>query len=273
MTFFENKLQKRRDAFNGWFEPLIDIAAIPPNYFMKNPRNFKTIAVLAGLALTVSSASAVTLLTEDWEDAGWSGTDINANTSLHDLVGYGLNQDNPTTLNGAGVGGNVLRDQGGFGGVYGSAVNSGNAVRVRSSNGAMLNRSPLALSAFDTVTFSFDLKANTANYVHVVEFSTNQAFTAPILLDTFDGNSDLGLWLAKSYTLTNGVDATFTDDSYFRVRKLRPNPAGTNGGSNPTSFTYDNLLIEAESLSVIPEPSSLALLGLGGIAILLRRRK
>lgn len=242
---------------------------------MKLQKNSQSIAIILGLALTVCSASAATLLFEDWQDAGWSGTDINNNNSLHDLIGYGLNDNNPTTLlnGGVGTGGNVLRDQGGFGGVYGTGANSGNAVRVRSSNGAMLNRNALALSAFDTVTFSFDLKANTANYVHVVEFSTDQAFTSPILLDTFDGNSDLGLWLAKSYTLTNGVDATFTDDSYFRVRKLRPNPAGTNGGSNPTSYTYDNLLIEASAAVVIPEPSSVALLGLGGIALLLRRRK
>lgn len=232
--------------------------------------------IVAGAAAfsAINTAEAtVTLLFEDWEDAGWSGADINAtaNLALSDFVGYGLNNNNPTTLLGAGAGGNVLRDQTGFGGTYGSSDNAGNAVRVRSSNGAMLNENPLSLAALVSVTFSFDLRQNTANYVQVVEFSTDQAFTAPILLDTIDGNSNLNLWIAKSYTLTNGVDATLTDDSYFRIRKLRPSPAGTNGGGNGTSHTYDNLLITGEE-AVIPEPSTFLLSALGALALLRRRR-
>lgn len=207
----------------------------------------------AALAFSIFAGTAhaqTILLFEDWQDEGWSGTDINSvdNAPLSDFVGYGLNNNNPTTLLGAGTGGNVLRDQGGFGGTYGASDNSGNAVRVRSSNGAMLNENPLQLSTLgaSTVTFSFDVKQLTANYVQVVEFSTDQAFTAPILLDTIDGNTDFGVWILKTYTLVNGVDATFTDDAYFRIRKLRPSPAGTNGGANSTFHAYDNLKIEID---------------------------
>lgn len=88
-----------------------------------------------------------------------------------------------------------------------------------------------------------------------------------MLLDTIDGNSNLNLWIAKSYTLVNGVGTTFTDTSYFRIRKLRPNPAGTNAGANSTFHVYDNILISA-----VPEPSAALLGGLGLLALLRRRR-
>lgn len=105
----------------------------------------------------------------------------------------------------------------------------------------------LATLGASAVTFSFDLKQLTANYVQVVEFSTDQEFTTPILLDTIDGNTNLGVWIAKTYTLTDGEEATFTDDCYFRIRKLRPSPAGTNGGANSTYHVYDNLEIAVET--------------------------
>lgn len=219
--------------------------------------------------MMVASGTTITLLTEDFQ-YGVTNGDMNVDAALHELVGYGLNNDNPTTLLGAGTGGNVRTDQPGFGGNYGTGDNAGNGVRVRSSNGALLNADPLAAAGAQTITFSFDIKENTANYVQVIEFSFDQAFTAPILLDTFDGNTaaDLGVWRPRSYTLTNGVDATFTDDAYFRIRKLRPSPGGTNGGANSTFHVYDNISVTA----VIPEPSAV-LLGAFGFLFVLRRRR
>ena len=41
-------------------------------------------------------------------------------------------------------------------------------------------------------------------------------------------------------------------------------------GASPTQATYDNVRLES---SAIPEPSTTALLGLGGLALILRRRK
>ena len=237
--------------------------------------------LLVGLAIAatmVPASAAITLLSENWETVGMVSGDISnaTNAPLTGWAGFGLNNDNPTMLL-TPAGGNALRDQPGFGGTYGSAVNAGNAVRVRSSNGAMLNENPLQLATLDlaSITFSFDLKQVTSNYVQVVEFSNNIGFLTTggsntvVLLDTIDGLGTLGLWEAKSYTLVDGVDATFTDDSYFRIRKLRPNPAGTTAGANGTFHVYDNLLITGVA---IPEAPA-ALLGGLGILVLLRRRK
>jgi hypothetical protein len=242
------------------------------------------IPALAAISLTTASAHGATiLLSENWQTTGMLGGvngDINSatNAPLTGWIGVSFNSDNPIVANGA-QGGNVLRDQGGFGGTYGSNTNAGDAVRVRSSNGTMLNEAPLTLTTLNlnAVTFSFDLKQVTANYVQVVEFSNNSAFlttgttsgktNAVLRLDTIDGNTNLGLWIAKSYTLNDGVDVGFTDESYFRIRKLRPNPVGTEVGANGTFHTYDNLVITG-----IPEPSAALLGGLGLLALLLRRR-
>ena len=228
------------------------------------------LAAVATTALIATSANAATVvLSEDFE-YGKTNSDLNVDVALHELIGYGLNDNNPTTLlnGGVGTGGNVRTDQAGFGGNYGTGDNAGNGVRVRSSNGAMLNRDAMDLSSFSEVTFSFDVKQVTANYVQVIEYSEDQAFTSAVLLDTLDGNTDNGVWIAKSYTLTDGVGGVnLTNDAYFRIRKLRPNPGGTNGGANSTFHVYDNLLIEG-----VPEPSSLALLGLGSLLIARRRR-
>lgn len=250
---------------------------------MKKTRQY--CAALTAMTLVAGSAGAatITILSENWETPGMANADISnaTNAPLTGWAGFGLNSDNPTMLL-VPSGGNVIRDQPGFGGTYGSNANAGSAVRVRSSNGAMLNELGLQLDTLNlaTVTLSFDLKQVTANYVQVIEFSNNIGFlntgdtggidNKVVLLDTITGLGTLGLWEAKSYTVTDSVATPFTDASYFRIRKLRPNPAGTTAGANGTFHVYDNLVISGEE---VPEPGTLALIGLGGLMVTRRRRQ
>lgn len=131
------------------------------------PKSLLATAALALATLTGPvTAETVVILSEDWQTAGMMSGDISNATHapLTGWAGFGLNNDNPTMLL-VPSGGNVLRDQAGFGGTYGSADNAGNAARVRSSNGAMLNDDPLQLDtlAATSVTFSFyDLVSSTA---------------------------------------------------------------------------------------------------------------
>jgi len=210
-----------------------------------NPLNTAS-AIIDPVSITVNAGGPSVLQSDDFESFAESNSISSpANIGFTDMVEVSFNTDNPNLSAGPVVGGNVRNDQSGFGGTYGSSDNAGTGVRVRSSNGAMLNKNALQLVSLGatSVTLSFDLKQVTANYVHVVEYSTDVGFTSPVLLDTIDGLGILGNWEAKSYTLVNGVDTTFTDDFYFRIRKLRPNPAGTTGGSNPTYHIYDNVKI------------------------------
>ena len=182
----------------------------------------KSLVAVSGIACTViggpALAEPVVILSESWDTPGMVTGDINSTTNapLTGWAGVSLNSTSPTMLDGPG-GGNVLRDQAGFGGAHGSSQNAGSAVRVRSSNGGMLNKQGLQLLAMGatSVSLSFDLKQVTANLVHVVEFSNNIGFLTSgttdgkgnnvLLLDTIDGNTDLGLWIAKSYTVQDGV--------------------------------------------------------------------
>ena len=248
----------------------------------KNLLTTLAFASLSALLCTPSSNAAITLLSESWDTPGMAVGDINSTTNapLTGWAGVSLNSTNPTMLDVPG-GGNVLRDQSGFGGVYGTNQNAGLGVRVRSSNGAMLNKEALQLSTLgvSAVALSFDLKQIVPNLIHVVEFSNNIGFLTSgttggkdnnvLLLDTIDGNTDLALWVAKSYSLQNGVDIGFTDQSYFRIRKLRPSPEGTVLGTNGTFHVYDNLLITA---TPVPESSTALLGGLGMLLVLRRRR-
>ena len=64
----------------------------------------------------------------------------------------------------------------------------------------------------------------------------------------------------------------FVDASSVRSETFVSNPTGINyvglGRDNCANVTFSNF-----NLSVVPEPSSAALLGLGGLALLRRRRK
>lgn len=78
---------------------------------------------------------------------------------------------------------------------------------------------------------------------------------------TFTYTYDDGSW---TFTTTSGVNLSGTMASSMDLDRLRI--ANGSGGD----IAVDNLTID---ISAVPEPSSTALLGLGGLAIMLRRRK
>ena len=78
---------------------------------------------------------------------------------------------------------------------------------------------------------------------------------------TFVYTYDTGAW---TFTTTSGINLAGTGTANLAIDTLR----FANGGGG--DIAVDNFAVD---ISAVPEPSSSALLGLGGIALMLRRRK
>jgi|TARA_B110000908_G_scaffold76839_1_gene92478 hypothetical protein len=233
---------------------------------MKQLTTTKTLGALTGLALATGSANAAVVMLDDFESMGASGISADATQEANSAWTDVTSLYNASTSPIANKNDNARTDQSGH---DGSGGNAGRGMRVRSSTGAATLDAPMALSGETSVTIAFDLKENTSNYVLALQYSSTADFASPVEIDRFVGlgANPLGTWVAKSYALTDGVGGiNFSDDAYFMIRKI--SVAGTNGGANSTFHVFDNI-----SVTSVPEPSSTALLGLGGLALILRRRK
>lgn len=120
------------------------------------------------------------------------------------------------------------------------------------------------------MTISFDIKADDTVYNTRLQYSALGDFTDIVELVNINGGDPpytVGSWvLNDTHTITDGVGGyVFTDTANLRL-------FSDGGGQNNTYNVFDDVLITAET-GVIPEPTTTALLGLGGLALIFRRRK
>jgi hypothetical protein len=213
---------------------------------MKLTNNIKTLAAVAGLALAAGSANAAIALLEDFEGAT---TNVDyANTM------YTGNSDSTIDLNGIA---NSPSDSG---------DNTTQTAFQRSSNRLLTLDNPLALDSGAYTSFTVALDYYYNNYSSAagtrLEYSALGDFSDSQNVMTWASNgTPNNLWTAGSVTLNEGT-YTFTDTAKIRFR--------SGGFANSTHGYLDNIAITA---GVVPEPSTTALLGLGGLALILRRRK
>ncbi|MFC5049898.1 PEP-CTERM sorting domain-containing protein [Rubritalea spongiae] len=120
-------------------------------------------------------------------------------------------------------------------------------------------------NADDLVGLTFDIAGLSAGSYQLVvygaAYSSDYSFSASLdnggASDSVTGGSS-SLQFTVDFTVTAGQ--TLTVD-YFQT------------SDNATGHEHDNVSIQAITLAAVPEPSSTALLGLGGLALILRRRK
>ena len=216
---------------------------------MKINQKIKTLLPLAGLALSAGSANAAVILSfEDFEAA----------TSTTDFAATDYDKGaNDSTIDQNGIA-NTPSDSG---------DNLTKTYFGRSSNRFAILRDALPL----------DTNAHTSLEVTFDYYYQNMSSTRGITLQysasgLFDDTQNVNQWLAgtlnnqwqydTTVTLTEGT-YTFTDTAKIRFKS---------GGSANNQHGYlDN--IEIKGVGGVPEPTTTALLGLGGLALILRRRK
>lgn len=215
-------------------------------------------AIAGGSAtnITKSGEGILTLSGNNTTAKAWTGNaTINAGTLL--VTGSSSNatfQVNGGVLAGTGSVGNTTVQAGGV---------------LRAGNGGIGTLATKTLSFLGTSTFDLDINttAVSADLVNVVG-NLNIASTAALALQDLGGDESLGLgttFTVISYSGEwNGVAFDgYADDSIFTF------------GVNQFRISYNGLddLSNAVVLTVVPEPGSLLLLGLGGGFLALLRRR
>jgi hypothetical protein len=211
---------------------------------MKLTKNYKTLTAVAVIALAAGSANAAIALIEDFE-AATTNVDF-ANTM------YSGNLDSTIDLNGIA---NVPSDAG---------DNTTQTAFQRSSNRLLTLDNPLALDSGGYTSFTVGLdyyynNLSTSNGIRL-EYSALGDFSDSQNVMTWASNAvPTNQWQYGATVVLNEGTYTFTDTAKIRFR--------SGGFANSTHGYLDNITITA-----VPEPSTTALLGLGGLALILRRR-
>ncbi len=237
----------------------------------------KKIAILSVLtlsaALTATQTQAAVIAQYNFEAGNRVSTDTETNTSASDLS------------NGAGVGFAITTntvDQNGNA-VSFSAPVAGNALTGRYVSDIQTPSESLAAALADSNYISFTLTTG-GSTVDLSSFNFSYQISgggatpgAYLLADapggTFDASDLIGggdsVLPSGPNTTTISFDLTsvadFTADTEFRLYLATT-------ATSDWGFAYDNLQLEG-TVTPIPEPTTTALLGLGGLALILRRRK
>jgi hypothetical protein len=233
-------------------------------------KTFKTLMTVAALAaVSLPSASAAALAEYAFTGGSASATSADANVTANDFtIGSGLT----TTAGFSGSGNNAFaRSTGTFGSIVSFANASANddyfSVTIGPNYQYEMN--------LDSLTFDYGYNSNFSDggtlraYVTTSDDS-HAAFESFFTTTATNGTSTTTFPISASVDLTGAEFQSISSDTEFRIY------LSDEYFANAVIHRIDNVTLNGTvniAPNFVPEPSSTALLGLGGLALALRRRR
>jgi len=229
---------------------------------MKIRRTSKLLTLVAGAMFAGSVASNAATLAS-WDIWGSGSADSTTTGFTATIAGFDT----------------IRTDRGIADGTFGADLAGASTTDTRSAayRGTSSNVMTLTLTngtasaySIDSLHFDFGVRTNGPNSF-TANYTSGGLGPAPALIDTQTGlaqqNSTNGNLFQFDYTLSSSLSDTTLAAGESAVFTF--NFSDTTGSGTSLSL-IDNVAFQG---AVIPEPSSFALLGLGGLALLARRRR
>jgi hypothetical protein len=244
------------------------------NYIMKMNKSIKTSLSLAAIALTAASANAAIIATYASEDPNLGGDDFHDGPIV--ASGTDLFQTVGTVAAEGGTGDGTRQNTSTL---FDGLINTGiaNGAQTIANAGGYWGPGHFIEIDLDTTTNTLGYDISSISTMQVGDgFRPGQGYT--VQLRTVVGGSFSDLFTVPGIgTAENVNEAVISNDSGpllgTGVDGIRFNFADSGNGFGWTVYRELDAVGTATVAAAVPEPTTTALLGLGGLALILRRRK
>ncbi|MCP5536459.1 MAG: PEP-CTERM sorting domain-containing protein [Akkermansiaceae bacterium] len=240
---------------------------------MKMKPNKYIIATAVASAITATAQAAV-VFQVDIHMTGGTSQELQSGWTAWDVDKVTTNNSISTTLSGIGV--SITSNGGGYVTARGGTTEDRDGEITGTSWDDVVEDFAVARAGNGSATLSLTGLDNTKTYSLTIynndcyEISGNPGFAGGTLTPTITTGAIVGV--ADAGTITNVREGARTDGDFDNQFISFTPDSGGNADILITSSS-NFVLFSGMQLDVVPEPSSAALLGLGGLALIFRRRK